>query len=217
MAAVQKARELIEKYQFDMGAEELKREGFIQEYIEMESSRFVFARRILDGIEKFCEVETAEWFHRDIWILGLASDVELAVYLIESLTTFAVAGADLHVAAERKMHIALGIPLESQESREMRRSYLIGCAKRIRERLREMWQERRSPKYRESHGALVNLDKPALVQAEMERLGIKLRRGSGLVGAGSSRAAAAGSARGDKATFGRPVAGGHVSGFIGRK
>jgi hypothetical protein len=54
LAAAEKARELIEKYQVDMGAEELKKEGFIQKTLHMESSRLAFARRIIfGGIEKF--------------------------------------------------------------------------------------------------------------------------------------------------------------------
>ena len=39
-AAAEKARELIEKYQLDMGAEELKKEGFVKKNIGMDAARF---------------------------------------------------------------------------------------------------------------------------------------------------------------------------------
>jgi hypothetical protein len=146
LASAEKARELIEKYQLDMGAEELKKEGFVEKSINMETARFAFARRILHAIEKFCEVKC--WYMTDggrkVEVFGLASDVELAAYLIESLTTFTLAGADLHIAVERKMAIALGTPLTSAQSRQAHHSYLVGCANRISVRLREMAQQRRS-------------------------------------------------------------------------
>src|SRR5262249_9194530 len=102
LTAVAKARELIEKHQIDLGAEELKKEGFDQQNIDMDKTRLAFARRILHGIEKFCEVKT--WLCLgDIVVIGLRSDAEFAEYLINSLTTFAIAGADLHMATERKI------------------------------------------------------------------------------------------------------------------
>ena len=106
LAATKKARELIEQYQIDLGAEELKREGFTMKNIELEHANFTFARRIMLGIDRFCEVKS--WY--ETWgvkpvvtVFGLASDAEFAVYLIKHLTMFAVSGADLHVAAERKI------------------------------------------------------------------------------------------------------------------
>jgi hypothetical protein len=87
LAAAEKARELIEKYQIDLGAEELKRDGFVKKAIDMETVHFTFARFILDAIDKFCEVRC--WYTTfgspQIVVFGLASDVELAAYLIESL------------------------------------------------------------------------------------------------------------------------------------
>jgi len=146
LAAAEKAHELIERYQIDLGADELKREGFIKRTIEVETSRFTFARRILNGIDKFCEVKTWIWNWRpdeeedrvlyrirgatDIYVIGLASDTEFAAYLIESLTMFAMGGVTPHIAAQRKMAIALGTPLTASDSREVRRSYLLGCANR---------------------------------------------------------------------------------------
>jgi hypothetical protein len=219
LAFAEKARELIERYQIDLGVEEIKREGFITKAIDIVPLRFAFARRILLAINEFCEVRT--WymmFFRKIEILGLRSDAEFAAYLIESLTNFALAGADMHVAVERKRALARGEPLTSAQSREARRSYFVGCAYRVSQRLREMAAQRKAQAARPgSHGALVVLDKRHLVQAEMDRLGIKLRSGSSLTGGRDHGAFAAGAAHGAKATFGRPVAGGHVAGLITRK
>jgi Protein of unknown function (DUF2786) len=218
LAAAEKARELIEKYQLDMGAEELKKEGFVQKTIDMEPSRFAFARRILQGTEKFCEVKCWYMTSRQVVAFGLRSDVELAAYLIESLTTFTLAGADLHIATERKMAIALGTPMTSAQSRQAYHSYLIGCANRINVRLREMTAERGAQTAKPgSYGALITLDKPALIEAEMDRCGIHLCTGSALTGASNGGSFDAGSAHGAKASFGRPVGGGRIAGLIGNR
>jgi hypothetical protein len=220
LAAAEKARELLEKYQLDLGAEELKREGFIQKMIEAERAQFAFARRIMHSINQFCEVRTwySTWGKPRIFVLGLASDVEFAAYLVESLSNFAVAGAAMHVAVQRKIAIALATPMTAAESREAHRSYLVGCANRVSMRLREMAQQRRAQAARPgSFGALIKLDKPALVDAEMDRIGIHLRRGSSLTGAVNRGSFEAGSQHGAKASFGRPVAGGRVAGLIERK
>ena len=219
LAAAEKARELIEKYQIDLGAEELKREGFVTKSIDMEPARFAFARRILNAVDKFCEVKC--WYMtyggRSVEVFGLASDVELAAYLIESLTSFSLSGADMHIAVERKMQIALGTPMTSAESREAYRSYLLGCANRISVRLREMAQQRKTQTAKPgSYGALITLDKLALIDAEMRRLDIRLQSGSPLTRASDSGSFAAGSAHGEKASFGRPVGGGRISGLIGK-
>jgi len=68
-----------------------------------------------------------------------------------------------------------------------------------------------------SYGALITLDQPSLIKAEMDRLDIRLSAGSCLTGAGDRGSFEAGSAHGAKATFGRPVAGGRIAGLIGRK
>ena len=208
LAAAEKARELIRKYQIDLGSEELKKEGFVEKAIVMEPTGFAFGRRILGGVEKFCEVKS--WLvifgsHREIVVFGLASDVELAAYLVDSLITFSLAGADVHIAVERKMAIALGTPMTAAQSREAHRSYLVGCANRISARLRELAQERGSTAKPGSYGALITLDKLALIKAEMERLNIKLSCGSGLTGASDDGSFVAGSAHGAKASFGRPI------------
>jgi len=220
LAAAEKARELIEKYQLDMGAEELRKEGFVQKTITMDATSFAFARRIFLAIENFCEVKT--WYSTyggtRVTVFGLTSDVELAVYLLESLATFSLSGSDLHIAAERKIAIALGAPLTAAESRGCHRSYLLGCANRISVRLRELTQQRRAQAAKPgSYGALIKLDKPALIDAEMKRLNIRLACGASLTGASDRGSFAAGSAHGAKASFGRPVGGGRVSGLIGKR
>jgi Protein of unknown function (DUF2786) len=88
LAFAEKAHELIERYQIDLGAEEIKREGFVKNRIKMEPARFAFARRILLAINEFCEVRT--WYTTftglaEITVFGLRSDAELASYLIDSL------------------------------------------------------------------------------------------------------------------------------------
>jgi hypothetical protein len=220
MAAAEKARELLDKYQIVLGAEELKREGFVRKTVTFERMQFAFARRIVDGLEAFCEVRT--WYNTyaglKLTVFGLASDADLAVYLVESLTTFALAGANVEVPAQRrKLAIAYG-PLTAAESREVHRSYLLGCADRIETRLLEMAKQRKAQATKPgTPRALVALDKPAVISAEMERWGIHLCAGSGLRDAANHDSFRAGSAHGAKANFGRPVRGGRVAGLIERK
>jgi hypothetical protein len=219
LAAVEKARELIEKYQVDLGAEELKREGFVRKTINLRTSQFAFVRRILNAIEDFCEVKI--WYQTFaepcVTVLGLASDAEWAVWLIESLTMFALGGAIPHVAVERKIAIAQGTPLTSVETKEVHRSYLLGCADRISFRLRQMAQQRRTQAVKPgSYGALITIDKPDLIDAERKRLGIRIHAGSALTGGRDHGSFEAGNAHGEKASFGRPV-GGRLAGLIERK
>jgi len=100
------------------------------------------------------------------------------LYLIDCLANFAVAGADLHVAVERKMALAFGHPMTAAQSREAHRSHLVGCACRTRQRLDELVARRKAKAATPgSSRALAKLDKPTLVQAEMDRLDIKLSTG----------------------------------------
>jgi hypothetical protein len=220
LSAAEKARELIEKYQLNMGQEELKKEGFVKKDINMESARFAFGRRIIWAIDEFCEVRG--WEHsfgprKRIVMLGLVSDVELAAYLIESLTSFCLGGADIHIAIERKMAIALGTPMTPAQSRGAYLSYQSGCADRISMRLIKLANERLARTARPgSYGALITLDKPTLIKAEMDRLNIRLASRGGLTGGSDGGSFAAGSSHGAKASFGRPVGGGRIAGMIGK-
>jgi hypothetical protein len=121
----------------------------------------------------------------------------------------------VHVAIERKVAFALG---ETPNSKGLRRSYLLGCATRISERLKELIAERAKQAAKPSGStALVKIDKAALIKAEMKRLDIHLCAGSYSASVAESGSFAAGSERGSKASFGRPIGGrGGVAGLIGR-
>lgn len=209
LAAAEKARELIEKYQIDLGAEELKKEGFIEKRIQMERRTFAFARRILRGIDAFCEVSCYSWKYQgqQVAAFGLLSDAEFAAYLIENLTSFGIAGADIYIAVERKTAIALGTPMTAAQVSNAYRSYLIGVADRITMRLLDLARQRQTGAGSGSNRALISLDKPALVKAEMERLGIRLHGARSSVRVSDLDLFSAGSAHGAKASFGRPVEG----------
>ncbi len=211
MAAAEKARALLEKYQLDLGAEELRQEGFVRKAVKLDALGSYFGRLISSALQEFCDVKI--WYNvpntakarialryetpaTEIEIFGLASDVELAEYLLGSLAGFALAGANVHVAAERKMAFALATSLGAAQIKELHRSYLFGCAN--------------------PYGAIIKLDKPKLVLDEMERRGIRLGEGSSPIDPQDAEAFAAGSAHGAKASFGRPVAGGRIAGLIGR-
>jgi hypothetical protein len=105
--------------------------------------------------------------------------------------------------------------MSSAQSRETHRSFVLGCADRISKRLCHLAQQRNTQTAKPgSYGALITLDKEALIKAEMERLDIRLSCGPSLTGAGDGGSFEAGSAHGAKASFGRPVGGGRVSGLL---
>ena len=133
---------------------------------------------------------------------GLPSDIEFAMWLTETLTMF--------VQKELKNYIWGNdyTSLPPNQKRPIIMGFVIGCTRRINERLRELIKASEAQSSGNAN-ALVII-KNDLINKKMAELGVALRtpraRGSRIQG----DAYGAGKASGDKASFGRPVGGGGV-------
>jgi Protein of unknown function (DUF2786) len=205
LTAAAKARELIEKYQIDLGAEAVKREGFLLRDIRLDGYKTPFVRSVSYAIERFTEVKM--WFTvpyglpATVWVFGLKSDVELAVHLIESLSAHALGGLSRHA-----------VNGSAGEVRAARHAFVVGCARSAGDKLMAQVREREvraSGNGRE----LVEIDKPTILQNELKARGMKFSKGNGTT-VSDTEAYGAGAAHGEGASFGRPIKDGRVAGLI---
>jgi hypothetical protein len=210
LAAALKARELLDAYQLELSDVELEAEGIIQDTAEKAEDRQTNVQWELGGaVADFCEVRG--WFQsvprggkRICTFHGLRSDVEFARWLIKALEVFVWQQADAYALQE--------------PGRAARRSFVLACCGRIRERLQlETDLRHLKPAMVSSTGRSVALAKKAIVTREFEKLNLKLRVSSLGCGGGSDAAAAAGRAAGGKAGFGRPVNSGGGMRAIGKR
>jgi hypothetical protein len=129
--------------------------------------------------------------------VGLQSDVDFAMWLLETLTMF--------VQRELKSYIWNGghTALEPSMKRRVINGFVHGCASRINQRLNELINQ--GAVNASSNGNALVVVKNELIERKMKELGIQLRdtrnRGSRV----EPNAYGAGRAAGDRATFGRPV------------
>jgi hypothetical protein len=197
-SAAEKARELIEKYQVDLGAEAVRREGFVLRDIRLDGYMYPFTRCISYAVGRFAEVKI--WFMRasglpnTCWILGLRSDVELAVHLIESLTAQALVGV-------------------AKVPGKDRHGFVIGAGASISKRLMEQVLAREAQAAGGGR-ALVPIDKSTLIQNELDARGIEFQRSSS-IGTSNGDAYNAGADHGAGMGFSRPIAnGGRIAGLL---
>ena len=131
-------------------------------------------------------------------IEGLPSDVQFAMWLLDTLADF--------VFDELYKHL-IGCCAPKGERRVIIRSFVEACCERINDRLDELVE--RSKAARTSNGRELIVIKDALIEAYKKEHNIKTGTCSG--GSAPSTinasAAAAGRSAGDRASFGRPVSG----------
>jgi hypothetical protein len=208
-AAAAKARELVEKYQVDLGAEQVRKEGFVLRDLRIEGYEQTFVRGISYAVGVFAEVRiwftTPRGLPTTAWIFGLRSDVELAMHMLRSLTTFALSGLDRHRAAAD--------PTTSASSRAVRHGFILGCARSVSDRLLQTAREREAHTQGGDGNALVKLDKAAIIQVELDARGMKFTT-SCHASTSDARSYGAGAAHGKGASFGRPVKDGRIVGLI---
>ena len=154
--------------------------------------------RLSYGVRQFCGVEIYR-SRRETGLkcIGMPSDVQLAMWLLDNLADF--------VFAELYAHL-IGCLAPKGERRVIIRSFTAACCDRITDRLIELVE--RSKAARTSNGRELVVIKDAAIKAFMKDNGIRLR--TCCVGSPSNvnaAAQAAGHAAGDRASFGRPVTG----------
>jgi len=154
--------------------------------------------RLSGALAKFCNVEIyRSRGETGLKCIGLPSDVQLAMWLLDHLADF--------VFAELYAHL-IGCLAPPSERRIVMRSFTEGCCDKISERLLELVE--RSKAARTSNGRELVIVQDAAIKAFMKDHDIRLgtcraSRSSNV----NETARAAGHAAGDRASFGRPVTG----------
>jgi Protein of unknown function (DUF2786) len=154
--------------------------------------------RLSHAVGEFCGVRVYR-SRRETGLrcIGMPSDVQFAMWLLDSLADF--------VFAELYAHL-IGCLAPQSERRIIIRSFTAACCERIGDRLLALVE--RSKAARTSNGKELIVIKDTAIKAYMKDNGIRLRMCSGYSPSNVDAAAqAAGRAAGDRATFGRPVTG----------
>jgi hypothetical protein len=150
--------------------------------------------RLSGGVAQFCGVDRS-WRETGLKCIGMPSDVQFALWLLDNLADF--------VFAELYAHL-IGCLAPQSERRVIIRSFTTACCSRITDRLLALVE--RSKAARTGNGRELVVIKHAAIKALMRDQGIRLRTCSGYSPSNVDAAAqAAGRAAGDRATFGRPV------------
>jgi hypothetical protein len=154
--------------------------------------------RLSYGVAQFCGVQIYRSRHETgLKCIGMPSDVQFAMWLLDSLADF--------VFAELYAHL-IGCLAPQSERRVIIRSFTAACCERITDRLLALVE--RSKAARTSNGKELVVIKDAAIKAFMKDHDIRIRWCSGYSPRTSDAAAqAAGRAAGDRASFGRPVSG----------
>lgn len=202
LEAAAKAAELMDKYEITLTDAQIVEDGAIREFwcpknmLEMQ-----VVNRLAPAIGRFTETKvyraTQGYRQRIIplAVIGLPSDVQFATYLTQSLCSFGIAGANSVAARERI-------------------EYMQGFCARVAKRLDEMTLARRQARTGENRAlVVVNLKRQAIVDF-MRQDGLRLHKRTSAVRVYQGGAYAAGQARGDAATFARPVAPGAAVAMI---
>jgi hypothetical protein len=151
---------------------------------------------LVQAVADFCGCRAWRGRDRALRFCGLPADVQLATWLLDMLTAF--------VEAELVEHL-MGTIAEGQHRREVIRGFVMGCTARISDRLDELRQQSEAVAAPNAKALVVVKD--AAIQAKMDELGICLRSCGGSSGAWNDSSYKAGSAAGNRASFGRPVSG----------
>jgi Protein of unknown function (DUF2786) len=144
------------------------------------------------------------WHDRDkstgkprLTFCGLRADADFAIWLMDHLTTF--------VQGELAEFLISDISTDRMKRNAVIRGFIDGCTEKISERLNALCEQPK-PAMNSNAKALVVIKDQAITDA-LKCAGIKLRASYSYSMPGDSRARAAGSAAGERASFGRPVSG----------
>jgi hypothetical protein len=150
------------------------------------------------GVAEFCGVLIFRTRHESgLRCVGIPSDVQLAMWLLDHLADF--------VFAELYAHL-IGCLTPQSERRIVMRSFTRACCQRINERLHALVE--RSKAARTSNGRELVVIKDAAIKAFLKGQGMHLRTCTERSPANVDAAAqAAGHAAGERASFARPVDG----------
>jgi peptidyl-tRNA hydrolase len=226
MAAIAKASALMAEHEVSMTEADLLAEGFAEEELSWESRKIHTARNLM-GVPVAKYTDTRIWTFKEtaskkgLRFFGLSSNVIFAKWLLESLTQFAVRGANDFItakieAAAKKHDLPVHIVRDAHRTTWNREwgDFLLGATNRIVERLRA---EKKAPVIsNDQRNALVVIDKGKLVALELAKRGVRLKTNTAKGRNVNADAYDAGTAAGDGAAFHRPVNAGGTTFAIGR-
>ena len=212
MAAAEKARELMDRYQIEAGSAGLEKEGAFKVSIKRGHYKTLAVKdRIAATVAQFCDCKVWLTKHTDeCHFFGLKSDADFAGWLIVSLDRFVASGTLAYIAGQPRM--------DARPRWEAEKAFVLGACVRISERLVLLANERKKSRDGTGDGRSLVVVKDAIVTREFEKLDIKLRSsGKSKTRAVDGGAFNTGRAAGDKASFGKPVNGGGKVAQIGGK
>lgn len=201
LAAMQKAREMMDKYGLTMEAIKADAETIAEQSMKRDDFKtFVIKDRLASEVARYCDCKV--WMSRregTITFFGTEQDRQFAIWLLESLDLF-VRNQTVSYMVSLKFKNGSG-PWDKQKG------FMLGCIDRINRRLHALSEERNRQKA--SNGRSLVVVKMNLVTQAFARLNINLRSAStGKQMRGDGSAFMAGQAAGERATFNRPVNGG---------
>jgi hypothetical protein len=213
MAAAEKARDLMDRYQIEAGNAGLEEEGAFKVTVKRGHYKtLVLKDRLARAVAEFCDCKVWVMKRQDeLHYFGLRSDADFAAWLTATLDQFMINSVQKFILSQPRM--------EARLRWEAEKAFVFGACNRINERLVQLTKERRASRQTSGDGRSLVVVKNAIVQREFAKLGMKLRSASGSRAMVKDNGAyGAGRAAGDRASFGRPVngPGGSVA-MIGRR
>lgn len=193
LAAMSKARKLMDEFHIDEGTVGMAAEGTVKVHIPCGSyKRGLGIRwRIAGGIADYTDTKvwTENGKRGDLVFFGLPSDVDFAVWLVQSLDQFVQNAVSSYHAFDW----------------EEERSFIMGCCNRLAHRMHDEADARKASQQAEHGSKALVVVKGALVEQAFKDDGTKLKAAHVRTRARDAEAAWAGRRAADKASFGRPV------------
>lgn len=207
LAAATKAHELHIKYQIEFGSVELRAQGVVQKDtpkattlsgIKLSSHKFGIKWFLTGHVATYCDCE-AWGYDDDIRVLGLPSDVDFFMWLIDSLGLFVVLQMEKHMATLKLR--------DSAQRWHARKAFVFGCTYRIGQKLEEAKPQEMQEQAQSSEGRELMVVKNQLVKEAYDKLGLKLKFGRSKSYRNYGDSYGAGYKAGGDASIGRPING----------
>jgi hypothetical protein len=198
LAALAKARALMDVYEVSDDELALTKEETAILRREPPNSKDPHRIKVslVEAVATFCGCSAWRDVDRNLVFCGLRADVQFATWLLDTLTAF--------VETELVEHLMTTLA-EGRHRREVINGFVMGCTRRISDRLDELRQQSESAAVGNAKALVVA--KGAAITAKLNELGIRLRSSSRSCGAWDDSSYRDGITAGGRASFGRPVSG----------
>lgn len=201
MMALSKAQELMSSY--EVTSDELREAQDEEAVLEKAVYKDLYGSRrwLAMAISRFTDTETfkttgTKRYHTTLTFVGLRSDVDLAVWLLETLGAF--------VDREVRAFTARTQFRDANHRHHSVSAFNMGAVSRISKRMDAL--STRTQEARTTNGNALVLIKTVLIKKKMEDFKIHQSRGTGPQMKGAADAFEEGQKAGDRASLGRPIA-----------